>query len=184
MRRIVGLACAITLLAAACVSAPSPALSEIGWADVCYTGLARDVASLAGDGAADCGFYRSPDVAVQRAAQACMRQAEQEGRAFMAGYLSSGFDSAYCHAVVGVGAGRYFDLMLDFDVTGQFGTSESSQSVLWVSRCTSLRYRKGTMGAGSFFDTESCEEAPDVRDALPSFMSDAPAKAADQGGSP
>lgn len=182
--RIVGLACVITLLTAACASVPSPALSESDWAEVCYTGFARDVASLAGDGAVDCGFYRSPDAAVQRAAQACMRQAEQEGRAFMAGYLSNGFDSAYCHAVVGVEAGRYFNLMLDFDVMGQFGTSGSSQSVLWLSRCTSLRYRKGTMGAGSFFDTESCEEAPEVHSALPSFMDEAPAEAAGQDGSP
>ena len=82
--RTVALGCAIAWLTASC--ATSPALPKNSWDDVCYVGFSDDVASLAGDDAVDCGFYRAPKLPVQRAVQACMRQAEKEGRGFNAGH--------------------------------------------------------------------------------------------------
>lgn len=146
------------------VSAPVRILSA-DWAEYCYDGLAEDVDSLASSGADDCGLYASPSKADQKSAQACMRVAVAAGRPFKTGYVSFGFDSAYCDILVRKPDGQFISLFYDFDVTGQAG-SDGGNSALWARRCRGISYKPGTMGAGSFFDTKDCAEAKDIADAL------------------
>lgn len=154
------LICCLPMLTA-CASLSTVASASKNWSEYCYEGMAADVDALAGADATDCGFYRAPERATQRSAQACMREAIAAGRAFKTGYVTSGHDSNYCDIAVRRPDGQLLSLFYDFDTTGQWGAGGGS-AALWASRCRLVRYEAGTIGMGSFFDLDECTEAPDI----------------------
>lgn len=129
-----------------------------GWQNVCYDGFGEDVDAIAGPEAVDCGFHVGPGASSRDIAQwqACGRKAQASGKPFKFGYRSFGIDSAFCDVAIRTPEGELISWYLDFDVTGGGGTQP--RSALWASRCTGIAFEPGTIGPGSFFHLEGCEE--------------------------
>ena len=134
------------------VAAPSQ------WRNVCYDGFAEDVDAVAGPDAIDCGFHVGPGASSRDIAQwqACGREAQASGKPFKFGYRSFGTDSAFCDVAIRTPEGELISWYLDFDVTGGGGTGP--RSALWASRCTGIAFEPGSIGPGSFFALQGCEE--------------------------
>lgn len=134
------------------VAAPSQ------WRNVCYDGFAEDVDAVAGPDAIDCGFHVGPGASSRDIAkwQACARDALASGTPVKFGYRSHGDDSAFCDVAIRTPEGELISWYLDFDVTGGGGTGPSS--ALWASRCTGIAFKPGSIGPGSFFHLNGCEE--------------------------
>jgi hypothetical protein len=135
------------------------------WERFCYPEFAEQVERVVGKNAVDCGFYDHPEPHAQRKAQSCMQAAIEGGRVFKAGYLSSGDDSSYCHAVLGMADKRFVAIFYDFDVTGANDSDGKSADRL-VQLCDTIAYEPGLIGKGSFFKPESCAPAWDAVDRM------------------
>lgn len=88
--------------------------------------------------------------------QACGRKALASGKSFKFGYRSFGDDSAFCDVAIRTPESELISWHLDFDVAG--GGETGPHSVLSAARCTRIHFNPGTVGPGSFFDLQSCEE--------------------------
>jgi hypothetical protein len=155
----------VLLALGSCASAPVVVPRQGSWNDRCYLGFAEDVAAIAGPAATDCGFLPL-DAAegLRDATERCARQALKSGAPFKFGYESFGDDSGFCDVAVRNPEGEFIGLFVDYDVSGQAGYAP----VASTSRCAGLAFRPGTIGRGSFFDLEECEQTPEIFSTLPS----------------
>jgi hypothetical protein len=157
---------AATLIGGCTAATNSSSVSVPSWKQQCYRSFEQDVSFLASPSAADCGFLSLDATDAQRTRTlACAKQAAAGKTAFKFGYGSYGDDSQFCAVAIRTSDGQLLSVFYDYDVTGQAGT-DGSNAALWISRCNEIAFKPGTIGPGSFFRLDGCQEAKDLKETV------------------
>ena len=167
LRRSLAPVFTVVALIGGCTTAAEPtSVSMPDWKQQCYRSFEQDVSFLAGPSATDCGFLPLDATDTQRARTlTCAKQTVAGKTAFKFGYGSYGDDSQFCAVAVRTSDSQLLSVFYDYDVTGQAGT-DGSNAALWISRCNSIAFKPGTIGPGSFFRLDGCQEAKDLKDTV------------------
>lgn len=143
------------------VAYAEPESAEKDWNKNCYKKFYTHINVIAGSETLNCGFAGFKASARERAKiEKCAKDAVSRGVPYRFGYAAFGDDSAFCQVAIKDKDGKLWSVEYDFDVTG--GGGENARPAIWVSECKEIFFRPGTIGKGSFFDHEGCEENKEI----------------------
>ena len=148
---------ALALLVTSCQSAPT--ISQANAGERCYSGFVSEMSTLVPSDAEKCGIFSAHE---SSSTLDCAKAAVKSQKPFLFGYQSFGDDSMYCHAAARDSTGQILNIFYD---AGMVATGDK-YAFIQISRCKAIEFRPGTIGIGSFFDTEGCTDAPDLVQAI------------------
>jgi hypothetical protein len=150
----------ISFLAAHVTYAESVSV-ENDWDKNCYKTFYKHINIIAGSESLNCGFadFKTSDRERSKI-EKCAKDAVARGVPYKFGYAAFGIDSAFCQVAIKDKDGKLWSVEYDSDVTG--GGGENAEPAIWVSECKEILFRPGTIGKGSFFDHEGCQENKEI----------------------
>jgi hypothetical protein len=134
------------------------------WASNCYEKFERDVLTLSGERAVNCGLLRLDATEDDKAeVEKCTKAAEKLGRPYRAGQVGIDVADTYiaCDVAIRDTTGQRWRLWYDFDLNDRLSQGRSD-GVVTVSRCNSIAFQPGTLLTHSFFELGGCQEAPSL----------------------
>lgn len=133
-------------------------LPETGWQN-CYDKFEKHVLELSGLDAKDCGFFTvESSEADKTIVKNCLNQVVKTGNPFRIGHRSYGDDSMFCDTAIKDTTGKYWSFFYDSDSSG----SGSGSATIWVSECSGIELKPGTIGRDSFFSLKDCNSRDDI----------------------
>ncbi len=126
---------------------------------MCGPEFASGIERLAGASAIDCGMHETPEAAVRRNAQDCMRSAIEAGSPFKAGHYGYGDSYQFCDVAIGTKDRKFLVVFLHFN-----DEMEGGRRGVSASRCAELSFDPSPSDETSFFALKRCVDAADLID--------------------